>query len=76
MTRRSIRFWFLVHKWSSLVSTAFLLMPCVTGLRLVFHDEIDAAFGEDYEAARLKCDLTDMRRAEAPAFAFSPRNGA
>ena len=51
MTRRSIRFWFLVHKWSSLVSTAFLLMLCVTGLPLVFHDEIDAAFGEDYEAA-------------------------
>ncbi|GGD57972.1 PepSY domain-containing protein [Erythrobacter arachoides] len=51
MTRRSIRFWFLMHKWSSLVSTAFLLMLCLTGLPLVFHDEIDAALGEDYEAA-------------------------
>ena len=51
MTRHSIRFWFLVHKWSSLVSTAFLLMLCVTGLPLVFHDEIDAVLGEDYEAA-------------------------
>ena len=51
MTRRSIRFWLLVHKWSSLVSTAFLLVLCITGLPLVFHDEIDAALGEDYETA-------------------------
>ena len=51
MTRRTIRFWFLVHKWSGLISTAFLLMLCVTGLPLIFHDEIDAALGEDYEAS-------------------------
>ncbi|WP_375289015.1 PepSY domain-containing protein [Qipengyuania sp.] len=51
MTRRSIRFWFVVHKWSSLVATAFLLMLCVTGLPLIFHDEIDGALGEDYEAS-------------------------
>lgn len=41
MTRRAIRGWFLVHKWSSLVCTAFLLMLCITGLPLIFHDEID-----------------------------------
>jgi len=41
LTRRAIRLWFLVHKWSSLVCTAFLLMLCVTGLPLIFHDEID-----------------------------------
>ena len=29
---------------------AFLLMLCVTGLPLIFHDEIDAAFGEDWES--------------------------
>ncbi|QNE32845.1 PepSY domain-containing protein [Sphingomonas sp. NBWT7] len=42
MSRGVIRGWFLVHKWSSLVSTVFLLMLCVTGLPLIFHDEIDA----------------------------------
>lgn len=31
----------MVHKWSSLICTAFLLMLCVTGLPLIFHDEID-----------------------------------
>lgn len=41
MTRATIRGWYLVHKWSSLVCTLFLLMLCVTGLPLIFHDEID-----------------------------------
>lgn len=40
---RSIRTWWLVHKWTSLVCTAFLLMLCLTGLPLVFRDEIDDA---------------------------------
>ena len=50
MTRDSIRIWYLTHKWSSIVSTLFLLMLCVTGLPLIFHDEIDAAFDEDYDS--------------------------
>jgi uncharacterized iron-regulated membrane protein len=41
LTPRAIRVWFLVHKWTSLVCTAFLLMLCITGLPLIFHDEID-----------------------------------
>ena len=41
MTRASIKAWAVVHKWTSLVCTAFLLMLCVTGLPLIFHDEID-----------------------------------
>lgn len=51
MTRLAIRRWYLVHKWSSLVPTLFLLMLCVTGLPLIFHDEIDALTGTDYEAS-------------------------
>ena len=45
MTRTTVRVWFLVHKWTSLVCTLFLLMLCLTGLPLIFHDEIDAATG-------------------------------
>ena len=41
MQRTTIRTWFLIHKWTSIVCTAFLLMLCVTGLPLIFHDEID-----------------------------------
>src|SRR5690606_29937328 len=41
MQTRTIRAWTWVHKWSSLVSTLFLLMLCITGLPLVFTHEID-----------------------------------
>lgn len=41
MSTGALRGWFLVHKWTSIVCTAFLLMLCVTGLPLIFHDEID-----------------------------------
>lgn len=45
MSQTAIRRWYLVHKWTSLVCTAFLLMLCVTGLPLIFHEELDRAFG-------------------------------
>ncbi len=51
MTRRTIKAWFLIHKWSSIVSTAFLLMLCVTGLPLIFHDEIEVLTEGDTAAA-------------------------
>ncbi|MBD3753686.1 MAG: PepSY domain-containing protein, partial [Micrococcales bacterium] len=41
MKTRTIRAWSWVHKWSSLVSTAFLLMLCITGLPLVFTHELN-----------------------------------
>lgn len=42
LKRTTIKSWFLIHKWSSIISTLFLLMLCVTGLPLIFHDEIEA----------------------------------
>jgi uncharacterized iron-regulated membrane protein len=42
MMRSTIRVWYLTHKWTSLICTAFLLILCVTGLPLIFHHEIDA----------------------------------
>ncbi|MBU1383746.1 MAG: PepSY domain-containing protein [Alphaproteobacteria bacterium] len=41
MKTRTLRVWSWVHKWSSLVSTAFLLMLCLTGLPLVFTHELE-----------------------------------
>ncbi|MFD0912062.1 PepSY-associated TM helix domain-containing protein [Methylophilus luteus] len=41
----SIRKWYLIHKWTSLISTAFLLMLCITGLPLIFHEEIEHLVG-------------------------------
>ena len=51
MSRGAILFWYLIHKWSSLIPTAFLLMLCLTGLPLIFHDEIDAAMGGEAETS-------------------------
>lgn len=41
LSQTSVRRWYLVHKWTSIVATAFLLLLCVTGLPLIFHHEID-----------------------------------
>jgi uncharacterized iron-regulated membrane protein len=50
LSQIAIRRWYGVHKWTSLVCTVFLLMLCLTGLPLIFHDEIDHALGNDVEA--------------------------
>jgi uncharacterized iron-regulated membrane protein len=50
--RQTIKSWLIIHKWSSLISTLFLMMLCVTGLPLIFHDEIETALkGEETIAA-------------------------
>ncbi|HWK69247.1 MAG TPA: PepSY-associated TM helix domain-containing protein [Burkholderiaceae bacterium] len=36
-----LKTWYWIHKWSSLVCTLFLLVICLTGLPLVFHEEIE-----------------------------------
>lgn len=41
LSASAIRAWYLIHKWTSIVCTAFLLMFCLTGLPLIFHHEID-----------------------------------
>jgi uncharacterized iron-regulated membrane protein len=40
-----IKTWYLVHKWTSLICTVFLLMLCITGLPLIFEHEIEHALG-------------------------------
>ncbi|HEX7036704.1 MAG TPA: PepSY-associated TM helix domain-containing protein [Pseudomonadales bacterium] len=49
MTAETIRVWYAVHKWTSLISTLFLLMLCITGLPLIFYHEIDHALGHAVE---------------------------
>lgn len=45
-----LKTWHWIHKWTSLMSTLFLLMLCVTGLPLIFMHEIDHALGNTVEA--------------------------
>ncbi|MDZ4361964.1 PepSY domain-containing protein [Brevundimonas sp.] len=62
MKPSTIRAWSWVHTWSSLVSTVFLLMLCLTGLPLVFTHELDHLLLEEAwapanpDGARLSLD--------------------
>lgn len=38
---KNIKRWFWWHRWSSLICTLFLLLLCLTGLPLIFGEEID-----------------------------------
>ncbi|MBC8153922.1 MAG: PepSY domain-containing protein [Bacteroidetes bacterium] len=45
-TTKQVKTWFQIHKWTSLICTAFLLMLCLTGLPLIFHEEIEHLEGK------------------------------
>jgi len=46
MRTGAIKTWEWAHTWSSLACTLFLFLLCLTGLPLIFHEEIDALAGE------------------------------
>ncbi len=56
MSPTSIRRWSFIHKWTSLVCTLFLLVLCLTGLPLVFREEIGAWLDDDPPYATLPPD--------------------
>jgi uncharacterized iron-regulated membrane protein len=74
MMNRMLRKWAWVHKWSSLISTAFLLMLCVTGLPLIFHDEIDRLLYEVVAPANSPANTppASLDRVAATALARHP----
>ncbi len=69
----SIKAWFLVHKWTSLICTLFLLMLCLTGLPLIFHEEIDYLFGDELEAPAMPANTPDANLDELVSAALSHR---
>lgn len=48
--RSTFRLWFAVHQWTSLICTLFMLLLCLTGLPLIFAEEIDLALGRNVAA--------------------------
>ena len=60
LSSRAVRRWSFIHTWSSLVCTLFLLMLCITGLPLIFHDEIDALTGDEPVATTLPEGTPDV----------------
>ncbi|MCM8738006.1 PepSY domain-containing protein [Azospirillum sp. A1-3] len=88
MTPASLRGWRLVHRWTSLICSANLLILCVTGLILVFHHEIQHLMGEELDSSytegqvRLPLQtLVDIARKADPALepkllSFDPEDKA
>lgn len=62
LTANSFKRWYLLHKWTSLICTIFLLMLCVTGLPLVFGEEIAHWFGTTVEPPHMAVETprTDL----------------
>ena len=60
MTHAGFRKWVWVHKWASLICTLFLLMVCITGLTLVFMDEIDDWLDDSLPFAELTANTPSV----------------
>ncbi|WP_257165796.1 PepSY domain-containing protein [Bradyrhizobium sp. SRS-191] len=51
-----MRVWVQVHTWTSLISMIFMLMLCLTGLPLIFHDEINHLLEDEIAAPAMPAD--------------------
>jgi len=72
---KAIRTWYLVHKWTSLVCTIFLLLLCITGLPLIFYHEIDHLTGHAAEPPKLQgAPNANLDRIVATGLAKNPGN--
>ena len=62
---RSLRRWGFVHKWTSLICTLFMLLLCITGLPLIFHERDRRPPAQPGEACR--CSSRYAQRRSRPA---------
>ena len=73
MKVRTLRNWAIVHKWTSLVCTAFLLLICVTGLPLLFREEIEGWLEPHvYETLPADTPMIDLDRLVTAGRALYP----
>jgi uncharacterized iron-regulated membrane protein len=74
MKPRTIRRWSRFHSWTSIACTLFLLGLCVTGLPLIFKDELDQILYDSVEPAAvpLEAPPADLDRVAAAALAQHP----
>jgi uncharacterized iron-regulated membrane protein len=75
MSNGAFRAWYQVHKWTSLVCTVFLLMLCLTGLPLIFHEEIDHLIDGERVLADLPADTPHRTLDEALNTALAAHPG-
>lgn len=70
----TVRLWSRLHTWSSLACTLFLLLLCLIGLPLIFHDELGRVLGGEAEAPPLPpgAPRADLDRVVEAALARRP----
>ncbi|MFT8558832.1 MAG: PepSY-associated TM helix domain-containing protein [Acetobacter sp.] len=61
MNKASFQAWVSVHRWSGLICTLFLLVICLTGLPLIFNDEIGGWLDASAPYARVAADAPAAR---------------
>src|SRR5262245_45226218 len=71
---RSLRRWGFIHKWTSLICTLFMLLLCITGLPLIFHEEIDDLLNPGVKPTEVSpgTPSADLDRLLANALANAP----
>lgn len=67
LTPQSLRTWSFVHRWTSIVCTAFMLLLCLTGLPLVFGHELDVLLGDAIEAPELPANQATHAQPTTPS---------
>ncbi len=72
----TLKRWYLVHQWTSLICTLFLLLLCLTGLPLIFGEEIGRWLGTTVEPPELAgvSALADLDAIVADARARRPQD--
>ncbi|WP_257111323.1 PepSY-associated TM helix domain-containing protein [Pseudomonas ficuserectae] len=76
MKSQTVRRWSIVHTWSSLICTLFLLMLAVTGLPLIFHHEIDHLLGDAPQYQEMPADTPHLNLEQLARAAEAHRPGA
>ncbi|EFW82444.1 PepSY-associated TM helix domain-containing protein [Pseudomonas savastanoi] len=75
MKSQTVRRWSIVHTWSSLICTLFLLMLAVTGLPLIFHHEIDHLLGDAPQYQEMPADTPHLNLEQLARAAEAHRPG-
>ena len=61
-----------LHRWTGLIATPFLLMLCLTGSVLIFHDEVDRLLGDAPPAAAAPANPLSLAALANSAMAQAP----
>ncbi|MEE5097643.1 PepSY-associated TM helix domain-containing protein [Pseudomonas alliivorans] len=75
MKSQTVRRWSVVHTWSSLICTLFLLMLAITGLPLIFHHEIDHLLGDAPHYREMPADTPHLNLEQLAKAAEAHRPG-